>query len=256
MRKISDNEKIIREKSGRTELDIVLSPEGREREEIIRAIARDGLPADARIIYEGSRNRLGVVDGDINVKAFGRPRFPNNFVYGGIRKSKARRSYEHALRLRELGFTTPLPYGYAEEFFSPMPGVRILRRSYYFCRQVAQPNMRLWESNGQLEQLLDQWGAEIARLHRAGVWMKDHSAGNVLLDKDADGNFTFAYVDLNRIRFGVSDERKLMQMFRSVSTSGHFTCLLARSYARAMGKDEARVSRMARKIFRRFNHIK
>lgn len=240
----------------RTEINIVLSPEGSKRETVIRSVARTGLPDDARIIYEGSRNRLGVVDGDINVKAFGRPRFPNNFVYGSIRKSKARRSFEHALRLRTLGFTTPLPYGYAEEFFSPVPGVKILRRSYYFCRQVAQPNMRLWESNGQLEQLIEQWGAEIARLHKAGIWMKDHSAGNVLLDKDADGNFTFGYVDLNRIRFGVTDERKLMKMFKSVSTSGHFTCLLARAYARAMGKDEAEVSRQARKIFRRFNHIR
>lgn len=100
--------------------------------------------------------------------------------------------------------------------------------------------MRLWESNGQLEQLIEQWGAEIARLHKAGIWMKDHSAGNVLLDKDDDGNFTFGYVDLNRIRFGVTDERKLMKMFKSVSTSGHFTCLLARAYARAMGKTRPR----------------
>lgn len=108
----------------RTEINIVLSPEGSKRGSVIGAVARTGLPADAHIIYEGSRNRLGVVDGDINVKAFGRPRFPNNFVYGSIRKSKARRSFEHALRLRTLGFTTPLPYGYAEEFFHRCPELR------------------------------------------------------------------------------------------------------------------------------------
>ena len=85
--------------------------------------------------------------------------------------------------------------------------------------------------------------------------MKDHSAGNVLLGRKDNGEFTFSYVDLNRIRFGVHSTHRLLRMFKSVSTSAHFTLLLARAYARAAGKNEQQVVHDVKKIFRKFNHI-
>jgi len=236
---------------------IVISDAGEEFRELLEQIARDGLPDNCEVIYRGPRNLLATLrEGTVNVKQFGSPCFPNNFVYGNLRKSKARRSYEHALQLLRLGFATPLPYGYIEVYSRSPLGIRHISRSYYVCRHLQQPNMRFWEGNPDLPALVDQWGAEIARLHKAGVWMKDHSAGNVLLGRDAEGHFTFSYVDLNRIRFGVTSQHLLLQMFKSVSTSAHFTLLLARAYARAANKDERKTVTTVKKIYNKFNHTR
>lgn len=228
-------------------------------------VVREGMGPEAELIYDGGRNRLwvekvkpepsgsqGVVT-EMNVKAFGLPKFPNSLIYGVFRKSKAQRSYEHAMRLLQLGFDTPQPMGYAEV---RVAGSALLRRSFYFSAQLPWPNMRFWESDKDYDHLRDAWGAEIARLHQAGVWMKDHSAGNILRHRDDDGHWHFAYVDLNRMAFGVTDEHRLMKMFKSVSTALEFTVALARSYALAAGKDPDKAASMAEKIYRRFNRRK
>lgn len=237
-------------------IKLVTSDAGEKLRPIFDSIAENGLPDNCEVIYKGPRNLLATLDqGTINVKQFGIPSFPNNFIYGKLRKSKARRSFEHAHRLLQLGFDTPLPYAYIEIYRRNAFGIPMLRRSYYICRHLPLDNIRLWEGHPDLPELVDQWGAEIARLHAAGVWMKDHSAGNVLLGRKDNGGFTFSYVDLNRIRFGVHSTHRLLRMFKSVSTSAHFTLLLARAYARAAGKNEQQVVHDVKKIFRKFNHI-
>lgn len=51
---------------------------------------------------------------ELVVKRYKRPNAFNTFVYSFLRKSKARRAYEHALRLQSLGIGTPGPVAWCE----------------------------------------------------------------------------------------------------------------------------------------------
>jgi hypothetical protein len=85
----------------------------------------------------------------------------------------------------------------------------------------------------------------MARLHKAGVWHKDFSGGNILYTFDAEKGYTFYYVDLNRMQFGVKSRRKLMSMFRDMNHSEAETQRIARYYAQETGQDPETVVREA-----------
>lgn len=221
---------------------ITVNPLTPEAAKIIADITANGRPEGATAVYEGPRNKLYFINNPdvsptsaahtVNVKDFRIPPFPNNYIYSRFRPGKAARSYEFANRLIELGFNTPFPLGFSEVH----EGLQ-LTRSYYFTTQVSYPNIRFWEGKRNYNDFVAALGAEIARLHAAGVWMKDFSTGNILFDEHPDGTFTFYYVDLNRTEFGVTDPRKLMQMFKALSCSRDCTADIAKAYAIAAGKD-------------------
>lgn len=219
-------------------------------------VTQHGMPDYANIIYNG-RNilfRLDKQDTDfeqqINVKSFHTPRFPNNIIYSHLRDSKAKRSYTHAKRLLRLGFHTPTPYGYSE-----VTENGIFKSSYYFCQHLPYPNMRCWENRKDRNELIKAFGKEIARLHQAGVFMKDFSSGNILLNVTPQGEYEFYYVDLNRMDFDVHDEKRLMQMFRTLSPDKAYVHSIARAYAIAAGKSPTKVIEMANDAFNHFIKI-
>ncbi len=259
-----------------TRQNITVNPDFPGARLIIEQITACGKPAEATVIYEGARNTLFYVDAPqlaihspnphrnafaINVKAFRVPPFPNDYIYATFRAGKAARSYEFARRLTDMGFNTPAPLGYSET----NSGLRIagnigiwprLTRSYYFCEQLQFPDMRCWEGRPDRDALIEALGAEIGRLHAAGIWMKDFSTGNILVQppKDSsDGHYRFHYVDLNRTAFGVKERSRLMQMFKALSCSREITLDIAAAYARATGRDMAQVQAEAGKAFDTFH---
>lgn len=211
-------------------------------------------------VYRGRRNRLfylppGTGGNDlgmpVNVKAFRVPPFPNGYVYRTFRHSKARRSFDNAMELRRLGFGTPLPLAYSEVHCGPWPGAWIkMTHSYYFCEQLPYPNIRNCETRDDSLELTRALGCEMARLHRAGVWFHDFSPGNILVNRTAGGEYEFFYVDLNRMEFGVTDEKLLMLNFKSISWDIPWIGRLAREYAVAAGLDPETTSTEAMAIAR------
>lgn len=198
-------------------------------------LVRTGIPAGSVQIYRGARNTLydvSLAGCRLCVKHFRRTKFPNSFIYTNFRRSKARRSFEHACRLAELGFLTPQPLCYGEN----KDGMK-LHDSFYFSRFVDLPNVRNWTELSFDNELISALGAEMVKLHRAGILHKDFSPGNILYQRDDEGGFRFFYVDLNRMKFGVTSHKKLMRMFRSISLDPVQTERLARSYAAASGDD-------------------
>lgn len=240
---------------------IVVNPDFPQADGIINIVTAAGLPADSEVIYRGDRNTLvsiNCINGNIdnrlqqylNVKSFRVPPFPNDIVYRFLRKSKAERSYLNALKLQHLGFLTPQPYGFSEWHQGLFPTQHIglglrMTHSYYFCRQLNLPNVRRWEERSDIDRFLPAFAAEIARLHRAGVFFRDFSPGNILVEKTSEVDYRFFYVDLNRMEFDVTDEATLMQMFRSISWHEEWIAKLARDYAIAMVKDEEKTVAMA-----------
>lgn len=202
--------------------------------QLAESVARDGLPADIRVI-QNVRNIVASTDtpaGPVNIKAFRCPRLINSYVYTTLRRSKAARSYDFARRLIALGFNTPEPLAAIEERSAGR-----LRRSYYLSRQIEAEEIRYTEQRPDEHPLLEALGREMARLHKAGVLMHDFSPGNILVNTDAatTGRYTFSYVDLNRMEFGVTDRSRLMQMFGPIVVYPYQAELIARAYAEAMG---------------------
>ena len=105
--------------------------------------------------------------------------------------------------------------------------------------------MRHWEDHPCAATLVPAFASEIWRLHQAGVWHKDFSPGNILYTISPDGRYEFHYVDLNRMKFGVHDPKRLMSMFRSINLNPAETARLGRLYAAASGKDAAAMGKEA-----------
>ncbi|MCM1005416.1 MAG: lipopolysaccharide kinase InaA family protein [Prevotella sp.] len=203
---------------------------------LARQIAREGMPDNAEIIYD-ERNRLFRVY--LNgipyiVKAFRRPNAINAVAYVTVRKSKARRSFENALKLESLGIATPRPEAYMEV----RSGLR-LHESYYICRDVASPQIRFWEKRKDAPSLIPAFAADMLRLHRLGVWHKDFSPGNILVGGNADIGYTFYYIDLNRMQFGVHKPASLLRMFGRLHDDEKSVAALARAYADKLRSDIA-----------------
>lgn len=225
---------------------------------LVEEIARHGVPADAVDIYQG-RNRVVMLtrgDRDINIKAFRRPNVLNRYVYGTLRQSKARRSFEFASRLRCLGFDTPEPLAYIE-----MSEGRRFGDSYYLSQQLEGfRDMRVIDEADDRAMLADQLGALMARMHDAGVWMKDFSQGNVLRRRTGrKQHYEFFLVDINRMEFGVTNRRKLMSNFRTITDDMDFLRILVRAYARHSGRPADEVMHdalQAREDFSRKQKIK
>lgn len=214
---------------------VVVNPDFAEINDIVAKIAEYGAPDNAEIIYGGRRNtvyRFTYRGADLTVKAFHKPKLINSLVYTTFRKSKARRSFENASRLNEMGFHSPAPVGYSEE----RKGGR-LRRSYYTCLFLPSENMRYCDQKPDADPLLRALAAEMVKLHRSKVFNKDYSPGNILYTRRPDGGYTFHYVDVNRMEFNIDDRAKLMRNFRALSLNRDQLTTLARYYAMEAGAD-------------------
>jgi len=144
-------------------------------------------------VIDARRNILRLTEGVV-VKQFRTPSILRGIWYGLFGKSKARRSYENALRMEGL---TPTPIAYRE--------IRIcgvLRESWYACRQseCTHTFIELIENPHfpKREQILHSIGRFTAQLRQMGVWHRDYSQGNILFNDDGSH---IEVIDLNRIRW-------------------------------------------------------
>lgn len=193
-----------------------------------RDLAAGRLPEGAVCIYPGKRNQLysfPTPHGQMVVKCFQRPNLINSFVYTTLRKSKAARSYLNSFRLKRFGIGVPEPVAYAEE----RVGMR-LRRSWYVCREVPGETVRFYECRPDCERLLTAIARDMLRMHLYGVYHKDFSPGNVIVEDRPDGTYNLRYVDLNRMEFGVDDHEKQLRMFERINYTELHTSRLVRAY--------------------------
>lgn len=193
---------------------------------------------------------------EVAVKAFKVPARPRGFVYAHLRPSKARRSFEHAEKLRELGIGTPDPVAWIEH-----ETAGCLRESCYVCRY--------WPHDVDLFGLLyrgdasapdtDSLLAELARFtllqHENGVLHLDYNPGNILTrtrTRAAGVSFDFALVDLNRLRFGAVKGIDRMFGLVRLTTSADYLRTIGRQYASMTGEDPERFCRDLERAHSRF----
>lgn len=192
------------------------------------------------VLHEG-RNTVAAfaVGGErLVVKRYERCGVWRGIVYGLFRRSKARRAYEHAVRLRELGIGTPEPVAWVECRRRGLlcDAYSVTRRSD--CRPLSQATGAFPAPDAT--EVLDAFARFAVRLHEAGVCHDDFNHGNVLWERDsATGGFRFELIDINRMRFfrrALSARCSMVSLRRLSCPPEAFLYLLDR-YALHRGRD-------------------
>lgn len=177
------------------------------------------------LIYD-ARNKIyrnTISEVDITIKCFSVPSAINRIIYTYFRHTKAKRSYENALQLTELGIGTATPIAYIEVYKN-----LLVERSYYICAMLKANDIRWWDKIPNCEEVLDYTAQFMTILHSKGVFHKDFSPGNILYDS----NYNFYLIDINRMKFNVIDHHLLMKNFKCLHDSPEETARIARLYAK------------------------
>lgn len=186
-----------------------------------------------------ARNELKVIAlGDLKtvVKSFKVPHLLNRVVYSFFRQSKADKSYHNALRLQELGISTPAPIAKIEFFKSGL-----LEESFFISEffdydfTIRTPLLEPLEDR---EAIFRSFAAYTYDLHQKGVWHLDYSPGNILIKRTEEG-YLFSIVDINRMEFRPITPIEGCKNFNKLWASDEEIDIMGREYARLSGLDEA-----------------
>jgi RIO-like serine/threonine protein kinase len=178
-------------------------------------------------------------DRELCIKSFKIPHLINRFAYRYVRKSKARRSFEHAEILLSRGIPTPEPIAYKEEF-----DLLGLKKSHYISENLKYDfdfNALYDENLPDRDDILEQFTEFTFRLHERGIHHLDHSRGNTLIVKKGDGHCDFYLIDLNRMQFEEMDYRKRIDNFSRLGLKPDMIAVISRKYAELIGEEEQKV---------------
>ena len=192
---------------------------------------------EGELVYAG-RNQLkrySVEGYDIIVKRYKVPHLINRIAYTFFRPSKAKRAYEYALKLLDLGVNTPAPIAYIEQ-----KSFGLLNHGYFISIYEKdytdiRPLMTGVQTN---DALLQELAIYIAEFHNKGVLHFDMSPGNILYKK-VDNHFQFTLIDINRMQFlpKISNEKRF-KSFKQLSDNKAVLTRIAQLYASASKLNE------------------
>lgn len=194
-----------------------------------------------RILEIGQRNSIKLFDikgQTMNIKSFKIPNFINKIAYKYFRKSKARRSFEYATKLIEVGIGTPRPIAYFENY--DLIG---LNDSYYVCEHLESVfEFREVELNKDFqnrEEIIRQFTKFTFDMHQKGIEFLDHSPGNTLIKNEGNGKYSFYLVDLNRMNFhqNIDFQTRMKNLSRLTSKKG-IVAIMSDEYAKLSGEDK------------------
>lgn len=211
-----------------------------------------------KLFVKGSRNTIKVFKSSIsmlNIKSFKKPNILNTIVYQFFRDSKAKRSFDFAMKLIQKNIGTPEPIAYVE--FKNGIG---LGKSFYVCRHidtkytfrdlVEKPNL------ANNEEMLRGFTRFCFQLHEAGVEFKDHSPGNTLINPNENGSYDFYLVDLNRMTFhdSMSFEQRMFNL-RRLTPKKEMIAIMANEYSKLYtSKSESQIFDLMWKLTQEFQH--
>lgn len=198
---------------------------------------------EGEYLHDG-RNKIKIFDVSglkVNVKRYRIPIFFNRIVYLYLRKTKAERAYEYALRLQEMAIRTPAPIAYIIEKKGMLLGYSYFisiqedysRRFYEFGdAELTEEHAMIWK----------EFGRYTARLHQQNVCHQDYSPGNILFDLK-NGKPEFCIVDINRMYFGTVSFKKGCANFARLWGNPEMFRIIATAYAEERGWDENKTCR-------------
>ncbi len=170
------------------------------------------------------------------IKSYRPPHFLNRYIYGLFRPSKARRAYEHALRLQEMQIPTPAPVAYLEirKGFG-------LRESYFISQFCSYSHNFFEICEKPLEEVrhfLQHFTRFTFYLHERGILHHDFSRGNILFEPDNEG-YRFSLIDINRMDFGPLSPKERLRNFGRLRATPELYAFMAHEYAALSGLEES-----------------
>ncbi len=187
-----------------------------------------------------ARNELKVIEHkDIQtvVKAFKVPNIVNQIVYAYFRDSKAKKSYQNAIKLKELNINTPNPIGYIE-FYRNF----LFKESFFISEKVdylftIREPLRNVDLKDR-EEIIKKFVAFTYNLHKNRVYHKDYSAGNILVFKNEKDEYDFSLVDINRMEFKPIDLELGLDNFAKLWLDSDNLQIIAKEYSKLSDVDE------------------
>ena len=224
------------------------SDQKKELQAIIHSFESEGEAFGNQDRNELKLFKLG--DMTVNVKSFRIPNIINQLAYRFFRKGKAQRSYEHAVKLREKRIGTPTPVAYFEST-NPL----LFKRSYYVSEhQEYDLTYRELTENHDYpdhENILRAFTRFTFCLHENDVEFLDHSPGNTLIKKTADG-YKFFLVDLNRMRFRSMGFEDRIRNFSRLTPHQSVVKTMSNEYAKCVNEDAEKVFELMWKFTEEF----
>jgi serine/threonine protein kinase len=185
-----------------------------------------------------ARNEIKVIDGLV-VKSFKNPNFIKKLIYKFI-PSKAKRSYEYSLRLKEFA---PTPIGYIEFYKNGL-----LEDSYFVSEEfkydftIREP---LLDKNfPNKEEIFKEFAHFTFKLHSNGILHKDYSPGNILIKKDKNG-YIFKIVDVNRMEFRTLTLNEKLKNFDKLWAKDEDLEQIISEYAKLLNVDKDKAIEIA-----------
>lgn len=191
------------------------------------------------LIYDGRNQvrRCEVCGQVVIVKRYKRPNFVQQLGYSTCRQNKAVRAYRYAERLLAMGVMTPSPIAALAVWH-----MGLVREYYFVSTEDARPSCKtLYQSElDDREGLVDALGAYLVQLHEKGFLHGDTNLSNFLYDRDEDGTYRFAVIDINRSEFTASmpDRRACLQNLYRLTHRREVLAPIVAAYARHRGWEE------------------
>lgn len=188
-------------------------------------------------VLHAERNEIRVVafgEEKYVIKSFKCPNPINRVVYGYLRASKAKRSYDYSLRLGVE--RCPQPIAYIEQF-----QYGLFTHSYYISHYFKYDfTIRPLLDDVDFENrhlILEKFAEFTYQLHQSGILHRDYSPGNILIKKQQN-NYVFNIIDVNRMQFKhLTLKDKLTNFARLMVDDETMKTILYR-YAQLMGKPQ------------------
>lgn len=183
-----------------------------------------------------ARNEIKVIPfkgQKIVVKSFKIPFFLKGLIYTYFKKSKAKKSYENALKISAF---TPAPIAFIE-FFK----FGILNKSYFLSENFAYDftirEVLLDKNFKKRKEILEEFAKFSFVLHENNIYHLDFSPGNILIKKDEE-KFIFKIVDINRMKFIKLPLKLRMKAFKMLWADDEDLEIIAKKYAKLANFDE------------------
>ena len=182
-----------------------------------------------------ARNELKVIEHEnqkLVVKYFKIPHFINKIVYTFFKKSKAQKSYEYALKIKDF---TPKPIGYIEFYkFWLLDESYFVSEKFDYDFTIREPLLDInFPNKNEIFKAFAQFTFD---LHENGIYHLDYSPGNILIKKEND-NFIFKIVDINRMKFLNMDLEKRAKNFSKLWAKDEDLEFIAKEYAKIYEKN-------------------
>lgn len=217
---------------------VIINPKYKQFESFVK-----GLPANfdssGKSIYKG-RNEIKIFDCNgikLNVKSFKIPHLINKIAYAWLRGSKAKHSFQYAMKMIKLGADTPEPVACVEILKGGL-----FNRSYYVSLHHEYDftirdliGFEFPDKNNILQQFAEY---TYYKLHKNSIHHLDYSRGNILIRKQEEGKYQFSVVDINRMRFEEMPYLKGLNNFSQIWANEDELEIVARKYAEINGKNE------------------